>query len=105
MSYIEKNQEELYLGQDVGGTKFSIMLGDSSFSIKKKVSFETRTERGYRSILDEFKEHIRSVLNEFPGIKIKRISRRTFINSTAAGSLFMATGPLNKLFPDLFLPR
>ena len=73
MSETIQTLADVYLGLDIGGTKCSVVLGDSSFSIKKKVSFETRTERGYRSILNEFKEHIRSVLNEFPGSKIKRI--------------------------------
>lgn len=73
MSEIDKIKEQHYVGLDVGGTKCSVVLGDSSFSIKKKVSFETRTGRGYRSILDEFKEHIRSMLNEYPGTTIKRI--------------------------------
>ena len=46
-----------YLGYDIGGTKCSIVLGDKDFNIHEKVVFATRTERGYRDILDDFKKH------------------------------------------------
>jgi glucokinase len=48
---------EYYLGFDIGGTKCSIVLGDRNFKIYEKVGFATRTERGYRDILDDFKKH------------------------------------------------
>ena len=48
---------EYHLGYDIGGTKCSIVLGDRDFNIHEKVVFETRTERGYQNILDDFKKH------------------------------------------------
>jgi len=64
---------DLFLGIDIGGTKCAVVLGDSSFSIKRKVFFETRVERGYQIILDEFIQHIDSILNGFPAGSLKRI--------------------------------
>jgi len=64
---------EIYLGLDIGGTKCAVVVGDSSFSILKKIAFDTRTERGYQSILDEFKVHIHTLLDEFSGYQLKRI--------------------------------
>ncbi len=55
---------DIYLGIDIGGTKCSLVVGDSNFTIKQKITFETRTERGYKQILDEFMGHIDDVLNQ-----------------------------------------
>jgi glucokinase len=73
MAENDRTQGELYLGLDIGGTKCSVVVGDSSFSIKKKVVFDTRTERGYHDILSEFQKHIKSLLTDFSGYKLKRI--------------------------------
>jgi glucokinase len=72
---MEKNQTQgdLYLGLDIGGTKCGIVIGDSSFSIKKKIVFDTLTDRGYKAILDEFKKNIKLLLTDYPGQKLKRI--------------------------------
>ena len=64
---------DLCLGLDIGGTKCSVVLGDSSFSIMRKVNFETRTERGYKAILAEFMRHIDAILPDFPPDRIKGI--------------------------------
>jgi len=69
MPKINQYNSELYLGLDIGGTKCAVVVGDSSFSIKRKISFETRTERGYQAILLEFHEHIRSLLAEYSDYK------------------------------------
>lgn len=69
----QKNSKEIYLGLDVGGTKCSVVVGDKSFSILRKVTFETRTERGYEAILEEFKVNIRLLLKEFSGFQLRRI--------------------------------
>jgi glucokinase len=63
----------IYLGLDIGGTKCSVVTGDSNFTIRKKISFETRTERGYREILHDFKVHMHTLLEEFSNSKLKRI--------------------------------
>ena len=70
-----KNQdhEELYLGLDIGGTKCSVVLGDVSFTIKRKIVFDTRTERGYKAILDEFMSHIDAMLAEYSAYRLKGI--------------------------------
>jgi len=73
MSEIIHSGGDIYLGLDIGGTKCSVVVGDSSFSIKKKISFDTNTERGWQSILTEFKKHIRLLLAEYDGYKLKRI--------------------------------
>jgi glucokinase len=73
MSPANPTSSDIYCGLDIGGTKCAVVIGDSSFSIKKKVTFETRTERGYQAILSEFMNHMRSLLKEFPGSGLKRI--------------------------------
>ena len=60
------DQKELFIGVDIGGTKCAVVAGDSSFSIRRKIAFETKTDRGYQAILNEFIDHIRSLLLEFP---------------------------------------
>lgn len=65
--------KDIYLGLDIGGTKCSVVAGDASFSILKKVSFDTNTARGWQSILTEFKEHIRKLLDEYNLFNLKRI--------------------------------
>jgi glucokinase len=55
---------DIYLGLDIGGTKCSLVAGNNNFEIKHKITFETRTERGYKLILDEFMKHIDDVLNQ-----------------------------------------
>lgn len=64
---------ELYLGLDIGGTKCAVVAGDSTFNIRKKISFDTDTPRGYKAILDEFIVNIHMIINEFPGVPVKRI--------------------------------
>lgn len=67
------NQEDIFLGLDIGGTKCSVVVGDTSFTIKKKIIFETRVERGYEAILSEFREHIDRLLVEFSDYRLRRI--------------------------------
>jgi glucokinase len=73
MTHSEQIKEDIFLGLDIGGTKCAVVVGDASFSIKKKVFFETRVERGYQSILAEFQSHIDSLLADFPYSRLKRI--------------------------------
>lgn len=73
MTEIRNSYGDIYLGLDVGGTKCSVVIGDSSFSIKKKIGFDTNTDRGWQPILNEFKKHIRSLLDLYPGYNLKRI--------------------------------
>ncbi len=73
MVEFNKKQDDIYLGLDIGGTKCAVVVGDASFSIKKKVFFETRVERGYEAILTEFQSHIDALLNDFPDGNLKRI--------------------------------
>lgn len=67
------NPKDIYLGLDVGGTKCAVVVGDATFSIKKKIVFETKVERGYQVILDEFQTHIDKLLSDFSQSKLKRI--------------------------------
>jgi glucokinase len=68
-----QNPEDIYFGLDIGGTKCAVVIGDNSFSIKKKIVFETRTDRGYEAILKDFINHMKSLLIDFPGANLKRI--------------------------------
>lgn len=65
--------EDIYLGLDIGGTKCAVIIGDESFSVKRKVTFDTKTERGYESILNEFQDHIDYLLAEFKDSHLKCI--------------------------------
>ena len=65
--------EEYYIGIDIGGTKCAIVVGDRDFNIYRKVQFETKTERGYSAILDEFHKHIQTLFIDFPKENLKRI--------------------------------
>jgi glucokinase len=67
------SQDEIYIGLDIGGTKCSVVAGDSSFAIRKKIFFDTRTERGWKNITDEFVRHIKTILTDLKGCRIKRI--------------------------------
>jgi glucokinase len=66
-------KENLYIGLDIGGTKCAVVAGDSAFNIRKKISFETKTSRGYKAILDEFTLNIGRLLTGFPDSSLKRI--------------------------------
>ena len=44
MSEKNKTKEDIYIGLDIGGTKCAVVVGDSSFAIKRKVGFDTRTD-------------------------------------------------------------
>lgn len=73
MDKIDHTGRDIYAGLDVGGTKCSVVIGDSSFTIKKKIGFDTNTDRGWQPILNDFKKHIRSLLDLYPGYNLKRI--------------------------------
>lgn len=73
MATINQNQGDIYLGLDIGGTKCSVVIADASFSIKRKVVFDTLTERGYQAILSEFQKHIKSLLVDYSVYNLKRI--------------------------------
>ncbi len=64
---------EYYLGIDIGGTKCAVVLGDSHFKIHHKIQFETRTERGYVEILDEFHKNVDDIFLKYPKKNLKRI--------------------------------
>ncbi|MCK5821861.1 MAG: ROK family protein, partial [Bacteroidales bacterium] len=59
------HSQEYYLGFDIGGTKCSLVLGDKEFNLIEKIVFPTRTERGYREILDEFTSHAHGLLEKY----------------------------------------
>jgi glucokinase len=70
---MNQNTKDIYLGLDIGGTKCSVVVGDASFSVLHKIGFETNTERGWQSILSEFKGHIKTLLGEYNNFNLKRI--------------------------------
>jgi glucokinase len=70
---MNQNTKEIYLGLDIGGTKCSVVVGDASFSVLRKVGFDTNTDRGWKSILSEFTGQIRTLLAEYKHCQLKRI--------------------------------
>lgn len=70
---MKEYSKDLYAGIDIGGTKCAVVLGDSSFTIQRKVFFETRVERGWQAILAEFQQELDSILADFSGASLKRI--------------------------------
>lgn len=43
-----------YLGMDIGGTKCAVVISEkNSNAVKDKIRFETKTERGWRKVVDE----------------------------------------------------
>ncbi|MBQ7122497.1 MAG: ROK family protein [Clostridia bacterium] len=43
-----------YLGMDIGGTKCAVILSEkSAVSVKDKIKFDTRVERGYEAVISE----------------------------------------------------
>lgn len=73
MNPVNQLPKDFYLGLDIGGTKCAVVLGDSSFSIRKKIFFKTHVERGYQAIITEFHEHIETILADIPEVCLKRI--------------------------------
>lgn len=68
-----ENLSEYYLGIDIGGTKCAVVLGDADFNIYRKIQFDTKTERGYVEILNEFHKKIEEIFVEFPKENLKSI--------------------------------
>src|SRR5680860_175546 len=64
---------EYFIGIDIGGTKCAIVVGDKEFNIYKRIQFETRTERGYKVILNEFYGYLNELFDEFPKERVKQI--------------------------------
>lgn len=53
-----------YLGMDIGGTKCAVILSKKNAdSIKDKIRFETRVERGYKAITDELISSAKEILS------------------------------------------
>ena len=53
-----------YLGMDIGGTKCAVILSEKKAdSIKDKIRFETKVERGYTAIVDELISSAKELLN------------------------------------------
>uniref|UniRef100_UPI0032166B2E ROK family protein n=1 Tax=uncultured Draconibacterium sp. TaxID=1573823 RepID=UPI0032166B2E len=68
-----KEIQEYFIGIDIGGTKCAIVIGDKEFRIHQKVQFETRTERGYLEILNEFHRNIEELFLKYPRENLKQI--------------------------------
>ncbi len=66
-------KQNYFIGVDIGGTKCAIIIGDSNFKIYKRVQFETKTERGYKAIIDEFFSNLDRFFLEFPKEQVRQI--------------------------------
>ena len=65
--------KDYFIGLDIGGTKCAVVIGDKHFNVLRKIKFDTRTERGYVEILNEFHQNIEALFLEFPKENLKRI--------------------------------
>ena len=65
--------QKYYLGYDIGGTKCSIVLGDKDFHIYEKVFFETKVDRGFKKILEEFKAHTHKLFEMYDQKNLMKI--------------------------------
>jgi glucokinase len=70
---MQQNSTEYFIGIDIGGTKCAVVIGDKDFKIYKRVQFETKAERGYLEILNEFFVHLDELFIEFPQEQVKQI--------------------------------
>lgn len=70
---MQTNTTEYFIGIDIGGTKCAIVVGDEKFKIYKRIQFETKTERGYLEILNEFFTNLDKLLLEFPIEQVQQI--------------------------------
>ena len=68
-----KQPETYYLGFDIGGTKCAVVLGDQDFNIYEKVFFDTKVERGYEAILEEFKKQAHKIFESYDQNKLMKI--------------------------------
>jgi glucokinase len=73
MTVSQKSKNDLFLGIDIGGTKCAVAAGDASFSIRKKITFSTHTDRGWKAITEELGRHIDSLMSELSGHHFKKI--------------------------------
>jgi len=85
MSSEDNTCAAVYAGVDIGGTKCSLVLGDKNFGIIYKAVFDTRTERGYEAITEDFMFHIDK------GLKVNDLNL-SGIGISCGGPLDSATG-------------
>lgn len=70
---MQKNRTEYFVGIDIGGTKCAVVIGDKDINIFKRVQFETKTERSYTEILNEFFSNLDKLFLEFPKERVRQI--------------------------------
>lgn len=70
---ISNQLRKYFLGFNIGGTKCSVVLGDESFTIHEKIEFPTNTDRGYKRILEEFKDHTFKLFENYDKEKLQKI--------------------------------
>jgi len=61
-----KNTDNYFVGIDIGGTKCAIVIGTKEFEVCERIQFETRTERGYIEILNEFHQKLEELFQIYP---------------------------------------
>jgi len=70
---MKEKTTEYFVGIDIGGTKCAIVIGDGDFKIYKRIQFETKTERGYKAIINEFFSNLDKFFLEFPKEQVRQI--------------------------------
>jgi glucokinase len=61
-----KDNEEMLVGWNVGGTTCSAVIGTSAGKILRKCSWPSRADRGPEAMISEFKEHCNKLLEGSP---------------------------------------
>ena len=52
-----------YMGIDIGGTKCAVVIIEKNgTSVKDKIRFETKVERGWRAVVDELISSAREIM-------------------------------------------
>ncbi len=70
---MKEKTTEYFVGIDIGGTKCAIVIGDGDFKIYKRIQFDTKTERGYKAIINEFFSNLDKFFLEFPKEQVRQI--------------------------------
>lgn len=63
---MKEKQTKYFIGIDIGGTKCAVVVSDIDFNILRKIRFETKTEHGYKEILNDFYSILEEMFTEFP---------------------------------------
>lgn len=67
---MRRDENEMILGLDIGGTKTAVVLGDVAGRIHERATFPTRTERGFAATFEELVAAADSLLHSTAGRRL-----------------------------------